>query len=153
MDKKMKDRLFYLWMVLILGALYTENAYEKIYYLRNNVNFPHRWTVFGIILSVFIITLIAIAISNRKNKNKNEASFGLSFVIAFVATTCNQIVTRKADRIVRYAQDIDKAVSDIIVLYVTGFAIILVIAIVFDFIEKKRRDKLRAEQPGIPDGE
>lgn len=144
MDKKMKDRLFYLWMVLILGALYTENAYEQIYYLRNNVNFPHRWTVFWIILSVFIVTLIAIAISNRKNKNKTEASFGLSFIIAFAATTCNQIVTRKADRIVRYAQDIDKAVSDIIVLYVTGFAIILVIAIVFDFIEKKRREKLQA---------
>ena len=143
MDKKMKDRLFYLWMVLILGAIYTENAYEKIYYLRNNVNFPHRWTVFGIILSVFIITLIAVAISNRKNKN--EASFGLSFIIAFVASTCNQIVTNKADRIVRYAQDIDKAVSDIIVLYVTGFAIILVMGIIFDFIEKKRREKLQAD--------
>ena len=32
-----------------------------------------------------------------------------------------------------------------IVLYVTGFAIILVIAIVFDFIEKKRREKLKAD--------
>ncbi len=138
-EKTLKDKLFLGWLVLILAVMYANDAYEKIYYLKSGLNFPHRWTVRWIIIVIFTITLVAIAVSSRKKENKNDASFGRSFLIACAATTFTRFIGNKTDSIMRYATDIDKAARDIILWYVFGFVASVIICAILEYFETRRK--------------
>lgn len=145
----LKGKLVYLWMLLLLAAMYTARAYEQIYYLKNEVNFPHSYTVFWILVVAFILTLVVIAIMNRKNIGKSETSFGYSFAIAFTASVFSNIVRSKADNIIKFATDTDKAVSDIIMLYLLAYTATVVICVFLDYTQSKRKNFLNDKNTSV----